>query len=66
MMIRQSTRHEEKMKNRERGWIVEWSEHPEVENIGVVRACRSMAHIACTRRTETISMLNKEEMGRCC
>ena len=44
------------------GGIVEWSEHPEVENIGVVRACRSMAHIACTRRTETIRMQNKEEI----
>jgi hypothetical protein len=63
MMIRQSTRHEEVMQNREkRVELGEWSEHPEVENIGMGRACRSMAHIACTRSTETIRMQNKEEI----
>jgi hypothetical protein len=50
-------------KTKRLGAMVEWSEYPKVENIGMVRACRNMAHIACTRRTETISMLNKEEMS---
>jgi hypothetical protein len=37
--------------------------HPDVENSGRVRACRSLVHIACTRSTETIRMQNKEEIG---
>jgi hypothetical protein len=45
--------------------VVWWSgnEHLDREYIGVVRACRRWAHIACTRSIETIRMKNKEEMG---
>jgi hypothetical protein len=38
------------------------SKHPDVENSGRGRACRSLVHIACTRSTETIRMQNKEEI----
>ena len=36
--------------------------HLDVENSGRGRACKNMAHIACTRSTETIRMQNKEEI----
>ena len=41
---------------------VSGNEHPNVENNGVVRACRSMTHIVCTKCIETIRRQNKEEM----
>jgi hypothetical protein len=43
-------------------WKSEVEKHPDVEEIGW-RGCKSKKQIACTRCTESIRMLNKEEMG---
>jgi hypothetical protein len=72
MMIRKRTRHEENMQNRESVLMLEGVKRwqcgvavniPMWRTMARCRACRSIAHIACTRCTETIRMQNKEEMS---
>jgi hypothetical protein len=71
MMIRKRTRHEENMQNRECVLILEGVKRwqcgvavniPMWRTMVGCRACRSIAHIVCTRCRETIRMKNKEEM----
>ena len=71
MMIRTRNRHKENMQNRESVLMLEgvkWWQCGVVVNIPMwrkmvgCRACRSIAHIACTRCRETRRMQNKEEM----
>ena len=72
MMIKKRTRHKENMQNRESVLMLEgvkWWQCGVAMNILMWRtmvwgrACRSIAHIACTRCTETIRKQNKEEMS---
>jgi radical SAM superfamily enzyme with C-terminal helix-hairpin-helix motif len=41
---------------------VKWKKHPDVEEMAGGRGCKRKKQIACTMCTESIRMLNKEEM----
>jgi hypothetical protein len=71
MMIKKRARHKENMQNIESVLMLEGVKRwqcgvavyiPMWRTMARGRACRSIAHIACTRCTETMRMQNKEEM----
>ena len=72
MMIRKRTQHEENMQKKESVLMLEGVKRwqcgvavniPMWRTMAGWRACQRIAHIVCTRCTETIRMQNKEEMG---